>query len=175
MNVHIYNDRFIAGLAERRHAAALAQRQRQLAALETAVTIAPARCVTPGMALQASGLRLGSRALLQALADGFGTTVLDLAGHSRVAAVVARRHYAIAAIAVAFPAMPVTEIARMFGNRDHTTVRHALEKAAVLDCRARLALAFPGGGVAALLNHVEAHGQEAGGRLPPLMPLLGLE
>lgn len=54
----------------------------------------------------------------------------DMIGHSRVPAVVARRHLAIVEVYRLKPAMSLVQIGKAFG-KDHSTIVHALQKAGV--------------------------------------------
>lgn len=54
----------------------------------------------------------------------------DLVGHSRVPAVVARRHMAIIEVYRLKPALSLVRIGKAF-NKDHSTIIHALQKAGV--------------------------------------------
>lgn len=62
---------------------------------------------------------------------GTGVTVADVMGKSRFREVVAVRHQAMVEVAAAFPWMSYPQMGRAFGNRDHSTVMHALTKLGV--------------------------------------------
>jgi hypothetical protein len=59
---------------------------------------------------------------------GTGVTVDEVLGKSRFRHIVAVRHEAIVRLAARFPWMSYPHLARLMGNRDHTTIMHALKK-----------------------------------------------
>lgn len=75
---------------------------------------------------------------------GTGVSVEEVLGKSRFRHIVAVRHEAIARIAARFPWMSYPHLARLMGNRDHTTIMHALKKMGALQPRMT-----PGRGLAA--------------------------
>ncbi|MGQ0744700.1 MAG: chromosomal replication initiator protein DnaA [Acidimicrobiales bacterium] len=67
------------------------------------------------------------RAVLDATADMFGLTVEDLCGKSRSRPLVAARQIAMYVLRTTTP-FSYPAIGKVFGNRDHTTVMHAVSK-----------------------------------------------
>lgn len=68
------------------------------------------------------------RQIINEVAEKHGVTYEDIIGKSRKANIVAARHEAIEAVHRARPKLSLNGIARHFGNRDHTTIFHALTK-----------------------------------------------
>lgn len=62
------------------------------------------------------------------VAKEHGLTHEDIIGKSRKANIVAARYEAIEAVYRARPKLSLNGIARNFGNKDHTTILHALKK-----------------------------------------------
>lgn len=58
----------------------------------------------------------------------YGIPVSDIMGRRRNIAIVEARHAAIKAVADRRPDLSLPQIGRYFGNRDHTTILHAINK-----------------------------------------------
>lgn len=71
--------------------------------------------------------------LVRAVADEHGLPPQLLVGPARSRAAVAARHEAICAIKDAMPYLSSTKIGQWFGNRDHTTILHALKRGGYYD------------------------------------------
>lgn len=66
--------------------------------------------------------------IITAVAKEHGLTHEDIIGKSRKANIVAARYEAIEAVYRARPKLSLKGISRYFGDRDHTTIIHALTK-----------------------------------------------
>jgi chromosomal replication initiation ATPase DnaA len=68
------------------------------------------------------------RQIIANVASKHGLTHDDVVGKSRKANIIAARHEAIGEVYLARPHLSLKGIARHFGNKDHTTIFHALKK-----------------------------------------------
>lgn len=75
------------------------------------------------------------REIIANVAAQHGVTPADIIGSSRLRTIVRARQDAIAAVASAYPHLSAPALGRAFGDRDHTTILHAL--------RARLGPDYP--------------------------------
>jgi len=69
--------------------------------------------------------------IIRITAERHGITVRAILGHRRTRHVVAARREAMAAAYVARPDLSLPDLARLFGNRDHTTILAAARAAGV--------------------------------------------
>lgn len=69
--------------------------------------------------------------LIGFIAAKHGVTISAIKGESRQDVIVAIRHEAMALVYVRRPDLSLPAIARFFGNRDHTTILHAVRKMGV--------------------------------------------
>lgn len=84
-----------------------------------------------------AGDRRPVAAIIAEVAAAHGLSARDITGASRSDRVVAARWAAIAAAYVERPDMSTTQLGRAFGDRDHSTILHAVRKAGVHRGRAR--------------------------------------
>jgi chromosomal replication initiation ATPase DnaA len=68
------------------------------------------------------------RQIIASVAAAFGLTPADLVGKGRRAEVVQARYTAIHAVRQAKPHFSLSQIGGAFGDRDHSTIFHALQK-----------------------------------------------
>lgn len=73
-------------------------------------------------------VKRSAKAIIQSVAIRTGIPAGDIVGASRNKVVVAARFLAVRAVANERPDMSLPMIGRVFGNRDHTTILHALRK-----------------------------------------------
>jgi chromosomal replication initiation ATPase DnaA len=66
--------------------------------------------------------------IITRIAEAFGFSYDDIIGDGRTARVVRARYAAIAAVREAWPNKSLPQLGRCFGDRDHTTMLHALRK-----------------------------------------------
>lgn len=64
--------------------------------------------------------------IIDTVATAFGVTRAEIVGPSKTAPLIRARWAAIAAVRAARPDLPLIGLGRLFGDRDHTTVRNAL-------------------------------------------------
>lgn len=69
--------------------------------------------------------------IIESCAERYGMRAADITGPRIGAAYVQARHEAIALAYVARPDMSLPQIGRLFGNRNHTTILHAVKKMGV--------------------------------------------
>jgi Bacterial dnaA protein helix-turn-helix len=74
----------------------------------------------------------GSVKIIKDIARQHGITYADIIGPNRTQKIYKARHHAIHAVKAACPNKSLPELGRMFGNRDHTTILHALQKPCTL-------------------------------------------
>jgi len=100
------------------------EEERQQAALEdeARVRAIAAEVFTPEY------LARDPRHIIRTVAGTFGTTSDAIVGPCQVAPLVRARWAAIAAVRAARPDLSTKRLGRIFGGRDHTTIRHALLK-----------------------------------------------
>ena len=70
-------------------------------------------------------------------AQKYDVSAKDILGPARFKTIVAARHEAIADVTQALPWLSYPQLGRIFGNRDHTTIMHALKKRGALPYRER--------------------------------------
>lgn len=80
----------------------------------------------PQPATQSGGTPV--RQIIVGVAEAFGFTPADLTGPARRAEVVRARWAAIYAVRQAKPHFSLSQIGSAFGDRDHSTIFHALQK-----------------------------------------------
>ena len=70
--------------------------------------------------------------IIEVVARRYGLTLAEIRGPSRVPHVVRPRQTAMYLAKILHPTRSLSQIARMFGDRDHTTILHSVQKIARL-------------------------------------------
>ena len=119
----------------RTRALAEAQRERErLEAAEREAAMLEDRAQVLALAAQVltpEHLARDPRHILTGVAAAFGFTSADIVGPCQLVPFVRARWAAIAAVHEARPELSLARLGRIFGDRDHTSIRHALRKMAV--------------------------------------------
>lgn len=111
---------------------ALAERQQREAAERAAAMLedqARVRALA-AQVLTPEHLAREPRHIITQIAETFGYTYADIVGPRQMMPLVRARWAAIAAVRAARPDLSISRLGRTFGDRDHTTIRHALAKVA---------------------------------------------
>jgi chromosomal replication initiation ATPase DnaA len=72
--------------------------------------------------------RRTAKQIIETVAARHNLSFRDLIGKCQWKEIVTARHEAVRLVADEFPHLPATEIGRIFGGRDHTTILHSLKK-----------------------------------------------
>jgi chromosomal replication initiation ATPase DnaA len=72
--------------------------------------------------------RRTAKQVIESVAARHNLSFRDLVGKCQWKEIVKARHEAVRLVADEFPHLPATEIGRIFGGRDHTTILHSLKK-----------------------------------------------